>query len=311
MAPILVVGAGVTGCYTATRLLDNGADVSLLARGEKAHRLAQEGIVLRDGLTGRERRVRILVVTEPVERSYDIAVVAVQDVHREETEELVSRLPGSPIAWFLGNTVRGYERAARLIGRDRVISGFPDVGGTWEGEVLLYADRMRPEEPPFNRLIAGAPYPEGASSLEQLRARMTELSQRVTLYEPIMAWHLCHVALILPLAAVAYAHEGDLEAAAADRHLLKQAMRAVVQGLDLVKKRGYPILPGRLRLFRFFPAGPGAAKTAKMLRSPFGRIALGGHAAAARAEMSHLAEGLLALGPGRGAAELRSLLSLI
>ena len=104
MGEILVIGAGITGGYTAARLFDNGADISLLARGEKADRFEKVGVQLRDGLTGSERTVRLPIVREPVGNQYEIVMVCVQDSHRPAVEKLVKDLAGRPIIWFLGNT---------------------------------------------------------------------------------------------------------------------------------------------------------------------------------------------------------------
>jgi hypothetical protein len=65
---------------------------------------------------------------------------------------------------------------------------------------------------------------------------MSGLNQRVVRFDPIFAWHLCHVALILPLASALYLKDGDLEAVASDRTLLKTTMRAAVQGLGIVRQ---------------------------------------------------------------------------
>ena len=125
MREILVIGAGVTGGYTAAHLFDNGAEISLLARGEKADRLEQDGLRLRDGITGAERTVHLPIVREPVEKKYEIVMVCVQGIHRPAIEQLIQRLPGRPVVWFLGNTVQGYENAGTLLGRDRIVGGFP------------------------------------------------------------------------------------------------------------------------------------------------------------------------------------------
>ena len=311
MASILVIGAGITGGYVAMRLYDQGADVALLARGEKAARLEAEGLHLRDGISGEERTVRLPIVREPVAREFDVVMACVQDVHRPEVEELAARLPGRPVVWFLGNTVRGYERAGELLGRDRVLGGFPDVGGTWDGDVLLYADRERPDDKPFNSLVIGEAFPEGAEACAQVQEIMTDLGMGVTRYDPIMAWHLCHLAMILPLAAVAYRHDGNLQTAADDRDMLTEAVRAVGQGLSLIRRRGHPILPAQLKLMRFLPASWAARRVAGTLESPFGAIALAGHAATARDEMRHLAVGMLHLADEQTGAALREMLSSI
>ncbi len=45
MAKILIIGAGVTGAYTAARLVEGGSDVSLLARAKKPTDLIGKGCV--------------------------------------------------------------------------------------------------------------------------------------------------------------------------------------------------------------------------------------------------------------------------
>ena len=58
-----------------------------------------------------------------------------------------------------------------------------------------------------------------------------------------------------------------------------------------LKRSGHTILPPRLNLFRYIPAGLGARKLAALITSDFGRIALAGHAATAKAEMQNLRAG--------------------
>jgi len=169
MSDILVIGAGIIGGYAAARLFENGAKISLLARGEKAERFEKNGLQLRDALTGAERTVRLPIVRQPVENQYEIVMVCVQDSHRPAVVNLIQNLPGHPIIWFLGNTMRGYENAGKLLGRDRILGGFPDFGGMWNQTVLVYADRKKPKDKPFNKLIASEAFPESKPAFDLLQ----------------------------------------------------------------------------------------------------------------------------------------------
>ncbi len=289
MASICVIGAGVTGAFTAARFHEKGGDVSLLVRGNKADRIERDGLRLRDGISGEERTIRVPVVRAPITRAFDLVMICAQFVHHEEIENEYAPLPGQPAVWYLGNRVAGYDRAGDVWGRHRVVGGFPGVGGTWDGDVLVYADRSKLRDKPFDRLVAGEAFPEARAATDRAVDIVSRLGFSVERYDQIMAWHLCHVALILPLAGVYYRHDGVLDTCAADTPLLRSAIRALRQGLRSVRRNGLPILPRSLRIAASAPAWLGAAKMSRLLRSRFGAIALAGHAQAARAEMRALA----------------------
>lgn len=307
----LIIGAGVTGCFTAARLMDKGVDVSVLARGDKAARLENEGLRMRDGMTGEKATARINIVRAPIVEAFHVAMVCVQAQQRQSLAPLLSELPGRPTVWYLGNNTRGYHAATEQLGCDRVLGGFPGVGGTWEGEVLVYADREKPGDKPFDRLIIGETHPDAAAAADAVQNHLQRVGMNIERYAPIMAWHWSHIALILPLAGALYHHDQDLDAVAEDRALLKQAMRATVQGFVAIRRAGYPILPRGLNAMRWIPAALGAGKISTLLRSEFGRIALAAHAATARDEMHGFATDLLALAGPNAGADLREVLGAI
>ena len=307
----LVVGAGVIGCFTAALLQRKGIDVSLLARGARADRLEREGLHLRDGLSGETTTQRLDVVRAPENVSCDVALVCVQEQQRASVAPLLEALPGAPVIWYLGNTTKGYDAEAERFGRDRVLGGFPGVGGTWEGEVLVFADREKPGDRPFDRLVMGEAHADAAGAAEALKATFERAGVHVERHVPIMAWHWCHVAMVLPLAGAVYRHDGDLEAAASDRALLRQTMRASAQALGAIRRAGHPILPRGLHVMRFLPAALGAGRIASLLRSDFGRIAIAGHAAVARDEMRAVAVDLLALAGDDAGPDLRAVVGAI
>ena len=307
----LIIGAGVTGCFTAARLMHKGVDVSVLARGDNPARLERDGLRMRDGMTNENVTVRLNIVRAPVAEAFDVAMVCVQAMHRPSLTPLLRELPGRPAVWYLGNTTQGYDAATEQLGRDRVLGGFPGVGGTWEGEVLVYADREKPGDKPFDRLIVGEAHPAAAVAADAVETELQRVGMKIERYVPIMAWHWSHIALILPLAGAVYHHNQDLDAVAADRALLKMTMRATAQGFAAIRRAGYPILPRGLNVMRWIPAALGAGKIAALLQSEFGRIALAAHAATARNEMHGFATDLLALAGVNAGADLREVLGWI
>lgn len=308
---ILIIGAGVTGCFTAACLGHKGVDISVLARGNKAVRLERDGLRMRNGITGETTIVRLKIVRSPVPDKFDAAMVCVQAHDQRSCIPLLSELPGRPIVWFLGNNTAGYESAIEQLGRDRVLGGFPGVGGTWEGDVLVYADRLKLDDKPFNRLILGEAHPNAAEAADAVQRYLQTVTMQVERYTPIMAWHWSHIAMILPLAGALYHTGQNLGSMVEDRTLLKSTARATAQGLAIIRKVGYPILPRALNAFRWVPAALVARKVASLLKSDFGQIALAGHATTAREEMRSLACSLLELAGDNPGADLRNLLSAI
>ena len=301
---LLIIGAGVTGCFTAALLGRKGVDVSVLARGERADRLEAEPLRMRDGVTGEESTARLQIVRAPVTEPFDVAMVCVQAQQRPALTPLLDELPGRPTIWFLGNTTQGYDDAMRVLGADRVLGGFPGVGGTWVDDVLLYADREKPSGKPFDRLAVGEADPAAADRARAVCEHLRSAGMNVERHVPIMAWHWSHVALVLPLAGAALRHDLDLDALSADRLLLRSTMRATAQGLTAVRRAGHPILPRGLNLMRWIPAALGARRIASLMQSDFGRIAFAAHAASARDEMHDMAKALLALAGDRAGPDL-------
>lgn len=308
---VLLIGAGITGCFTAARLMHKGVDIFVLARGDKAARLERDGLHMRNGITGEKAIVRLNIVRTPVAETFDLAMVCVQALHRQPIAPLLRELPGRPTVWYLGNTTQSYDAAIEQLGSDRVLGGFPGVGGTWEGEVLVYADRATPSGKPFDRLIIGEAHPEAAAAASAVQNHLQRVTMNIERYVPIMAWHWSHLAMILPLAGAMYRHDQNLDAVVADRALLKEIMQATAQGMAAIRRAGYPILPRKLNVMRCVPTALGAGKIASLLQSDFGRIALAAHAATARDEMHGFASDLLALAGPKAGAELREVLGAI
>ena len=308
---VLIIGAGVTGCFTAARFMRKGVNTFVLARGDKAARLERDGLRMCDGITGEKATVRLNIVHSPAADTFDVAMVCVQAQHRLPLLPLLRELPGRPTVWYLGNTTQGYEAAIEELGRDRVLGGFPGVGGTWEGEVLVYADREKPGAKRFDRLIIGEAHPDAGAAAEAVQKHLQRATMNIERYVPIMAWHWSHLAMVLPLAGAVSHHGQDLDAVVADRGLLKKTMRATTQALTSIRRAGYPILPRRLHVMRWIPAALGARKIASLLQSDFGRIALAAHAATARGEMHGFATDFLALAGANAGADLREVLGAI
>ena len=82
---ILVYGAGVLGCNLARNLFHAGKDVTLLARGNWAAEIKQNGLRIKDKFSLRPSVSRIPVVTELApDAMYDVIFVVLRGWHIQE-----------------------------------------------------------------------------------------------------------------------------------------------------------------------------------------------------------------------------------
>jgi len=135
---ILVYGAGVIGSVYAARLKAAGHNVSLLARGPRAESLRTHGIQLEDASTGRKTTTRISVVEQLVPTdTYDVVLVTVRLDQLHTILPILAANHQVPTLLFLLNNPAGMRQFEQL-DPQRVVPGFPAVGGAREGDVVRY-----------------------------------------------------------------------------------------------------------------------------------------------------------------------------
>ena len=135
---ILVYGAGVIGSVYAARLQRAGYNVTLLARGQRAVSLRTQGILLENASTGQRTTTHISVIDHLAPKdTYDVVLVTVR------MDQLASILPmlainhQIPTVLFMLNNPLGIQQY-EILGLQRVVLGFPSVGGTRQDEVIRY-----------------------------------------------------------------------------------------------------------------------------------------------------------------------------
>src|SRR5271163_2776856 len=76
---ILVYGAGVIGCAYAAKLFEAGCTVTLLARDERYETLKQNGVIIRDAVTGKQTTSMVPLVSQlEANDFYDLIIVTVR-----------------------------------------------------------------------------------------------------------------------------------------------------------------------------------------------------------------------------------------
>ena len=111
---ILVYGAGVLGCNLARNLLRAGKDVTLLARGNWAAEIKQNGLRIKDKFSPRTSVSRIPVVTALApDAAYDVIFVVLRYTQLDSALNTLRENQTKNIV-FVGNNVRARALAAAL-----------------------------------------------------------------------------------------------------------------------------------------------------------------------------------------------------
>ena len=238
---VLVYGAGVLGSLYSARLFEAGHDVSIVARGERLASLLEHGVQLSEVGSTATRSVLVPAVERPA-GSFDLILVFVRSHQVAAVLESISMIEGPVL--FLLNWAGGPEPLAAAIGRERVLLGFPNQGGTMEGEVVRY---RRPSA--LTRLVAmPIGEPDGRDSPRRDGIlRMFRAAGFAAKAEPRMdAWLRTHAAFEVPLGLAVHAAGGP-DALADDPTAVRDMLGAMRHNLAALETRPVPRAFGALQ----------------------------------------------------------------
>ena len=151
---ILVYGAGVLGCNLARNLLRAGKDVTLLARGNWAAEIKQNGLRIKDKFSLRTSVSRIPVVTELApDAMYDVIFVVLRYTQLDSVLDTLRANRTKNIV-FVGNNVQARALAAALPGKN-VLFAFALSAGHREADRVVSIDlkKLRGDTAYLNRVL--------------------------------------------------------------------------------------------------------------------------------------------------------------
>lgn len=278
------------GSVYAHLLHQAGADVTVLARGERRGWLEEHGLVVLNEMIGRQASSRVNVVDElRAEDEYDLVVVAIRKNRLQPVFERLAAAPGVSNILFLGNNALGFDEFVKHLPAGKLLMGFPGAGGGIREQVVHYADREKPEG---KRRAVTIGEIDGRTRDRTLAVRSLFESAGVPVVQTtdIDGWLKYHVALIIPLVGALYQHDCDARRAAKDRDALRALVRAAKEGGRVLKALGFrKRQPFEFNLFYWLPEVLNMRGVRALLESRFAEVAFAMHAGAARDEMAELA----------------------
>lgn len=269
---IVVLGAGVIGRIYAARMCLAGFDVTLVARGETAVRLAASGVsIANHGLPPRTVFPRIVTDVRNTDDA-DLAFIAVRrdqvEAARPAIQAIRARIVVSLIDLPLGLT-----NLARAVGPGRFVPGFPGVGGTIRTDgVVEFVDIAQQPTSVQDGPLSG-----------EVGAVLRSAGFRTATVPDMTAWLKCHAIFIGAFESAIVACDGDLGALASDRSRVRTVVLAVREGLSALRARGTRIAPASIgTIFLRMPAWFATRYWMRQLAGPLGRLGFLPHSMASR-----------------------------
>ncbi len=288
---ILVYGAGNIGCLYAARLARSGQDVVILARGDRYNALREHGITLEHGVSGKRTTTPVNVVDrlEP-EDAYDLVLVVLQKPAIAEVLPILAANDCTPNVMFFGNNASGTEPMVSALGKERVLLGFPGAAAVCHDGTIRYVITSRREQPTTIGEVDGGQ----SEGIDPIAKAFKNAGFPTALCTNMDAWLKTHVAKIVPTAGALFYSGGQVEQLAVNDEAVRLMVRAMREGLEVLKANDIPITPSNHRVLPWLPESLIVFLMQRMFSSETMTIKVG-HAAEACAEFYALAREFQAL----------------
>jgi 2-dehydropantoate 2-reductase len=239
---ILVYGAGVIGSVYAARLKEAGQNVSLLARGQRAVSLRTHGIQLENASTGKKTTTQVAVVEQlaPTDR-YDVVIVTVRLDQLHSILPVLAANHEIPTLLFLLSNPAGLRQFEQL-DPQRVVPGFPAVGGVRKGDIVHYITiRQVPT-------MLGEADGHVTPRLRDLVVLFKKAGFKVGLSPDMQAWLKIHaITDMVIITSVMMTGRKSAQLARSRRNVV-MLVQAIREGLLALRALGTPLTPFYLTL---------------------------------------------------------------
>jgi 2-dehydropantoate 2-reductase len=284
---ILIYGAGVLGSLYAARLKESGQMVSILARGQRLDDLRKYGILIENPIVGKSTTTYVNVVDSLApEDVYDLIMVFVRKNQLNDILPVLAANRHTATILFMLNNATGPGQIVEVLGCQRVLIGFPGAGGTREGNLLRATVLSRTLQPTCLGELDGSATPRVKKIAHLLKAAGFPTVVRSNMD----AWLKTHAALVSPIANALYMMDGDIHQLAHHRASVQLMVRAIREGLQVLRSLDIPITPTRMRVFELIPEPLMVSLLQRLLDTEYADLVIARHANAARDEMKQIAD---------------------
>jgi 2-dehydropantoate 2-reductase len=286
---LLIFGAGVLGSLYAVKLLAAGHEVTVLARGRRAAQLRADGLVVQEyGGSRLHAPVSVIDSLDP-ESSYEHVLVLVRNDQVESVLPSLAANKATPSLVFMFNNLGGPQRLVDVLGRDRVVLGFPGAAGERAADGSVVATVLPAL---IQRTTVGEIDGRSSPRIRALAAALKEAGFPTAISSQMDAWLKTHIALVSPIADAFYAAGGDLKSLAVSRSRVIAMLQAIHRAFAALRAQGIPVTPAKLRGLELIPDWLLVGACQWALRTAYADLIVARHATVARGEMAALSEQL-------------------
>lgn len=288
---ILIYGAGVIGSIYAARLYEAGYNVTLLARGERYKSLKQNGVILKDALTGKQT-IHSVPLTQQLEANdfYDLIIVTVRADQINTVVPFLKSNTICPLIMFMFNNIERIEQLTNELYHKHIILGFPGVGGTYRDNFIEYIQIKQ------QKTTIGEISGDISVLIKDIRTLLESAGFRVEISANIQAWLKTHALFISCVSAAIIKENGDSVRLGKNRRSVEIMVKSVREGFIACKALGIPVAPLNLKIiFMIMPQWFSVLYWQKAMQGQIGTLTMAPHVNAAKEEMQFLAKKILTI----------------
>ncbi len=286
---ILIYGAGVIGSIYAAKLFDAKNNVTLLARGKRYENLHQNGVIIREQLTGKKINVRIPLVQQLATNDfYDLILVTVRLDQLESVLPVLKNNSASPLIMFMLNNPENIQTIADDLKPKHVIFGFPGAGGIFkENEIDFIQIKQQ-------KTTIGEINGEKSETIKTIKSLFETSGFSVEVSDNMQAWLKTHAVFMACISAAIIKENGNSIQLGKNKKSTRIMVKSIKEGFRALNNLGIPVTPFNLKIiFMIMPEWFSVLYWQKAMQSPLGTLAIAPHANAAKNEMQLVAKKVL------------------
>jgi 2-dehydropantoate 2-reductase len=279
---ILIIGAGVIGSIFAVKLSEAGNDVTLSVRSRRLEELIEKGLLYKEDGRIKKANVKIISELDNNER-FDFIFVTVRYKQIEAALNQLRNNVNSNIVTMVNN-LNGYDKFEEIVGKGRIIPGFPGAGGGIENGVLRYM--LTPTI--IQKTTIGEIDGTRTVRIITLQNILKSADIPTAISRNMDLWQKSHLALVTALANGIYFDGGDNYTTAENKEALTIISKLLKSNFGKIRAAGLKIEPFKLNVIRLCPVSIMNVVISRIFRTKFAEVCIASHAKNAKEEMKLL-----------------------